>query len=79
MIGRTVFSSDGSRLGSVQTVNAGPDGKIKGIRFKTGGFLGFGGKVVEIPEGRFTQSGEYVQLGMTADEVSKLPEIKDES
>jgi hypothetical protein len=79
LIGLTIFSSDGNKLGSVQSVDAGPDGKVKAIRFKTGGFLGFGGKLVEVPEGKFTKSGENVQLGMTSDEVSKLPEVKNQS
>ena len=30
-------------------------------------------------EGRFTKAGDNVQLGMTADEVSKLPEVKEQS
>jgi hypothetical protein len=79
MIGLTIFASDGNKLGSVQSVDAGPDGKVKAIRFKTGGFLGFGGKLVEIPEGKFTKAGDNVQLGMTSDEVSKLPEVKNQS
>jgi PRC-barrel domain len=79
MIGLNVFSSDGNNLGAVQSVDAGPDGKVRAIRLKTGGFLGFGGKLVEIPEGKFTKSGDNVQLGMTSDEVSKLPEVKNQS
>jgi hypothetical protein len=79
MIGLSVFSSDGSKLGSVQSVTAGSDGKVKAIRLKTGGFLGFGGKLVEIPEGKFTKSGDNVQLGLSSDEVSKLPEVKNQS
>jgi hypothetical protein len=79
MIGLSVFSSDGSKLGAVQSVDSGSDGKVKAIRLKTGGFLGFGGKLVEIPEGKFTKSGDNVQLGLTADEVSKLPEVKNQS
>jgi len=79
MIGLNVFSSDGNKLGSVQSVDAGPDGKVRAIRLKTGGFLGFGGKLVEIPEGKFTKAGDNVQLGMTSDEVSKLPEVKNQS
>jgi len=79
MIGLNVFSSDGSKLGSVQSVDAGPDGKVRAIRLKTGGFLGFGGKLVEIPDGKFTKSGDNVQLGMTSEEVSKLPEVKNQS
>jgi len=79
MIGLNVFSSDGNKLGAVQSVDAGSDGKVRAIRLKTGGFLGFGGKLVEIPEGKFTKSGDNVQLGMTSDEVSKLPEVKNQS
>ena len=79
MIGLTIFSSDGSKLGTVQSLDAGPDGTVKAIRFKTGGFLGFGGKLVEVPEGKFTKSGDNVRLGMTAEEVSKLPEVKNQS
>ena len=61
----------------MQSVSADPDGKVKAIHLKTGGFLGFGGKLVAIPEGKFTKAGENVQLGMTSDEVSKLPEVKE--
>ncbi len=46
---------------------------------KFGGFLGFGGRIVEVPEGKFTQRGENVQLGYTSDQLSKLPEVKDAS
>lgn len=79
MIGLGVFSSDGTKLGNVQSVVTAPDGKVTAIHIKSGGFLGFGGKLVAIPEGKFTRSGENVQLGMTAEEVSKLPETKEQS
>jgi len=79
LIGLTVFSSDGNKLGSVHSVSAAPDGKVKAIHIKTGGFLGFGGKLVAIPDGKFTRAGENVQLGMTSEEVSKLPEVKEQS
>jgi hypothetical protein len=57
-----VFSSDGSKMGTVQSVSAAPDGSVKAILFKTGGFLGFGGKMVAVPEGRFTKAGDNIQL-----------------
>jgi len=79
LVGLAVFSTDGSKMGTVQSVSAAPDGSVKAIHFKTGGFLGFGGKLVAIPEGRFTKAGDNIQLGMTADEVSKLPETKEQS
>jgi hypothetical protein len=79
LVGLTVFSSDGNKLGSVHSVSAAPDGKVNAIRVKTGGFLGIGGKLVAIPDGKFVKTGDNIQLGMTADEVSKLPEIKEQS
>lgn len=76
LIGLTAFSSDGSKVGTISSVAKGPDGKVTGIRFKTGGFLGFGGKVVEVPDGKFARTGDTVRLGLSADEVGKLPEVK---
>ena len=69
LVGLAVFTSDGSKLGSVHSVNAEPDGKVKAIHVKTGGFMGIGGKLVAIPEGKFTRAGDNIQLGLTADEV----------
>ena len=79
LIRMAVFSSDGSKVGTVQSVSTGPDGSVKSIHIKTGGFLGFGARLVTIPEGRFTRNGNNVQLGITADEVSKLPQVKEQS
>jgi hypothetical protein len=66
-------------VGTVYSVDGKPNGIITTINITTGGFLGLGPKLVAIPEGRFTKSGESVRLGMTAKEVSKLPELKDGS
>lgn len=79
LVGLAVFSSDGTKLGNVHSVNAGPDGKVTAIRIKSGGFLGLGAKLVAIPEGKFTRTGDNIQLGMTADEVGKLPEVQEQS
>jgi hypothetical protein len=77
LIGLVVFSSDGSKLGNVHSVATDPDGKATAIHIKTGGFLGIGAKLVAVPDGKFTKMGDRVQLSMTADEVSKLPEFKE--
>jgi hypothetical protein len=60
-------------------VSAQTDGKVKAIHVKTGGFLGFGGKTVAVPEGKYTISGKNIQLALTADEVEKLPEVREQS
>jgi hypothetical protein len=77
LVGKDAFSSDGTRVGDVRAVKTAPDGRITALLVRTGGFLGFGGRTVEIPEGRFTPSRQDVRLDMTADEASRLPEIKD--
>jgi len=79
LIRMAVISSDGSKVGTVQSVSTGPDGSVKSLHIRTGGFLGFGARLVAIPEGRFTRNGDNIQLGMTADEVSKLPQVKEQS
>ncbi len=79
MVGRTALSSDGNKVGDVRAVRMGPDGKVIAIQLKVGGFLGFGGRVIEIVEGKFSEKGETVQLGYTSEELSALPEAKDAS
>ncbi len=79
LIGLTVYSSDGSKMGTVQSVATAPDGKATAIHLKTGGFLGIGGKLVAIPDTKFTRTGARIQLSMTSDEVGKLPEYREKS
>jgi sporulation protein YlmC with PRC-barrel domain len=76
LVGLRVMSSDGQRLGSVQNVRTTSDGKAL-IFVKTGGFLGFGARTVAIPEDKFARSGEFIQVALTVQEVSKLPEVED--
>jgi len=75
MLGLSVFSSDGSKIGDVRAVKVGPDGNIAALHVRTGGFLGFGGRTVAIPEGKFARSGPNLRLTFTANEVSSLPEV----
>ena len=77
LLGLTAISMDGSKVGDVRAVKTTPDGKVTALHVRSGGFLGFGGKIVEIPEGKFTRNGDNLQLTFTAGEVSKLPGVKD--
>jgi hypothetical protein len=76
LVGLVAFSSDGQKLGSVQDVSTGPDGKTV-IFLRTGGFLGFGARIVAVPEAKFTRTGDFIQLGMTAHDVGELAGAKD--
>jgi sporulation protein YlmC with PRC-barrel domain len=77
LVGLPVFGSDGQKVGEVREVKAESDGRIREILVKTGGFLGIGGRIVAIPAGKFARSGQNVQLGMTSDDVGKLPRVEE--
>ena len=76
LIELAVFSSDGKRLGTLRMAfkqeRGIPDNSAT-IVFNSGGFLGIGGRQIAIPGGKWVQSGKTVVLGMTADDVAKLP------
>ena len=74
-IGTAVFGSDGQKIGEVKGVKAEPGGKVEEIHVKTGGLLGFGGKVVVIPGAKIAKGGQTVQVSMTTEEVGKLPAL----
>lgn len=78
LMGLTAVSSDGGSIGDVRAVKTTPDGKVTALHIHSGGFLGFGGKLVEIPEGNFSRSGDKIHLTFTGEQVSKLPAVKDE-
>jgi len=73
LVGLTAKSSDGTNLGTVHTVITNPGGKTA-IGVKIGGFLGIGGHMVALPDGKFNRVGDTVEVNMTADEVQKLPQ-----
>ena len=73
LVGLTAKSSDGTNLGTVHTVITNPGGKTA-IGVKIGGFLGLGGHMVALPDGKFNRVGDTVEVNMTADEVQKLPQ-----
>jgi hypothetical protein len=76
LLGLLVYSSEGTKLGSIRKLERGVDGTTTAIYLKTGGFLGFGGKLVAIPVGKFTQDADKIVVHMSGDEVSKLPAVE---
>jgi sporulation protein YlmC with PRC-barrel domain len=76
LVGLNVFSSDGTRVGEVRAVNTASSGDIVALHIRTGGFLGFGGRIVAIPQGKFMRSGQSIRLDLDSDEVTGLPEVK---
>jgi hypothetical protein len=78
LLGLSVFSLDGARLGNVRGVEAGADGVTSAIYLITGGFLGFGGKLVALPVGTFTHDPEKIVVHMSVDEVGRLPAVEEQ-
>ena len=77
LVGLNAFSSDGTRVGEVRSVKTGPSGEIVALRIQSGGFLGFGGRIVAIPQGKFIRSGQSIRLDFDSDDVKRLPEVSD--
>lgn len=77
LVGLNAFSSDGTRVGEVRSVKTGSSGEIVALRIHSGGFLGFGGRIVAIPQGKFIRSGQSIRLDFDSDEVKRLPEVSD--
>lgn len=77
LVGLDVFSSDGTRVGDVRAVSTGPSGDVVALHIRTGGFLGFGARIVAVPQGRFTRAGRSVRLDLDSGQVSGLPEVKE--
>lgn len=75
LVGRDVFSQDQTLVGQVERV-ASKDGRVQAIFIRTGGFLGFGARLVSISEGQFHMRGRNVQLQLTSEDVQKLPDVK---
>jgi len=73
LTGLPLYSSDGKKVGEVTAVKMSPDGNA--LQAEVGGFLGIGGRTVEIPAADFKQTGDRVTLALTAEEVGKLPDI----
>jgi hypothetical protein len=76
LVGLDVFSSDGTRIGEVRAMGSGPNGAGE-LHVRTGGFLGFGGKIVAIPEGRYARSGQSIRLDLDSNQVNDLPAVND--
>jgi len=79
LLGRDAFSQDQTLMGPVERVVTAANGQVQAIVIKTGGFLGFGARLVAIPQGKFHMRGQNVQLQLTSEEVQKLPEQKNNS
>jgi len=80
VVGLPVLAADGIKIGQVADVSKTTDGHISQIRVLTGSVLGFGERVVEIPQTAFKiRDGSVVLFDLTSDSVAQLPSAASEN
>ncbi len=76
LTGKTVTSTNGEKIGTVQDVYASTDDKTPTfITVKTGMF---GGKASFVPVAEATMNGEYLVVPYTKDQVKDAPNVEDD-
>jgi hypothetical protein len=79
VVGLPVFAGDGQKVGQVADVTA-SDGRIDQIRIVAGSSLGFGARVVAIPQSAFVLKGNSVLIpDLRAEDIEALPTVTSES
>ena len=73
LIGASVYSAEGTEVGTVAAVTVGQDGHINEIRFTTSSRLGLGERTVTVRQDSFIALRGAIVLDMSAEEVDALP------
>jgi sporulation protein YlmC with PRC-barrel domain len=73
LIGASVYSAEGSEVGTVAAVTVGQDGHINEIRFTTSSRLGLGERTVTVRQDSFIALRGAIVLDLSAEEVDALP------
>ena len=73
LIGASVYSAEGSEVGTVAAVTVGQDGQINEIRFTMPSRLGLGERTVAVRHDSFVALEGAVVLDLSAEEVDALP------
>ncbi len=74
LLGKTVYTEDGKKIGTVQDLIIAPDKKLSYLIIGAGGFVGIGRHDVAIAATQVTQhDGRLVMTGATQDAVRLMP------
>lgn len=74
-VDKAVYSSDGSKLGTVSEIRLDSSGKISELDADIGGFLGIGQSRVRVMPSQFKLAGDRVILTLTSAQTKDLPKI----
>ena len=74
-----VFAADGIKIGRVSDVSI-TDDRIDQIRILTGASMGFGERIITVPQPAFTIKGDIVLIpDLSAEDIQALPSDPSES
>jgi hypothetical protein len=78
LIGHGVQDMTGQRIGEIEAIHIGSDGKIADVIVGVGGFLGVGERDVALTWKNFqvSDSGDKVTVDMTKDKLKTMPAYK---
>lgn len=72
-IGTPVFATDGIKIGEVNRVTSGPEGKVSEIQITTGGPAGINADTIEISADKILSLDDGVKLSLSSEEAKSLP------
>ena len=78
LVDKPVYGSDGKKIGEINNVLIGKDGRARAAVIDVGGFLGVGEKKVAVDWKQLNISGDRIVVGMTKDQAKAAPEFKRE-
>jgi sporulation protein YlmC with PRC-barrel domain len=78
LVDKPVYGSDGKKIGEINNVLIGKDGRARAAVIDFGGFLGVGEKKVAVDWKQLNISGDRIVVGMTKDQAKAAPEFKRE-
>jgi sporulation protein YlmC with PRC-barrel domain len=78
IIGRDLLDASNEKIGSIDSVMLGRDGKVQAVVVNAGGFLGLGERQVAIDwaDIRVSDEGKRITTALTRDQLKALPEYR---
>lgn len=73
LIGKDVYGASGNKVGEVNNLLVGADGRVHAAVIEFGGFLGIGQNRVAVPWDQLTVTKDRVTTNMTEDQIKTAP------
>ena len=74
LIGKDVYGANGNKVGEINNLLVGQDGRVHAAVVEFGGFLGIGEHKVAVPWDQLTVTKDRVTTNMTQDQVKAAPQ-----